>query len=141
MKRLVSGLMLATAIGGVALSAAAPASAHEYEYGHRSNNSAAIGIGAGLLGLVIGSSLAQNRSYNSPRSYYAPNYSPYQYYAQPRYYPQPSYSPYSYYSPPSYGYGYTQPSYGYDDEEYGYGSRYGYPSSGGNLFLSYSSDY
>lgn len=131
MKRLVSGLLLATTLGGAVLGTAAPASAHEYDYGRRGGNSAVIGIGAGLLGLAIGSSLAQNRSYSTPGYYSQPSY-----YSQPRYYSQPSYysqesyygqsyyAPRSYYSTPAYGYGDAQPSYGYgyaqpsyDDDE------------------------
>lgn len=136
MKRLVSGLLLATTLGGAVLSTAAPASAHEYDYGRRSSNSAVIGIGAGLLGLAIGSSLAQNRSYSTPRYYSQPSY-----YSQQSYYGQSYYAPRSHYFTPAYGYGYAQPSYEYNDEYsgYDYAPAYGYQRPGVNLSLSFGS--
>lgn len=95
MKKILTGLLAATTLGGAALATATPAAAQYYRggyYGHRGGgNAAAIGLGAGLLGLAVGASLASPHYYSRP------------------YYSYPSYGPgygYGYYPAPAYSYGY-----------------------------------
>ena len=104
MKKILTGALAAATLGGAALATATPAAAQHYGRGyyggHRGGgNTAAIGIGAGLLGLAIGSSLSHS-NYYAPRGYYAPSYG---YGYGNGYYGRPTYG---YYGAPGYAYGY-----------------------------------
>lgn len=80
---------LAAGMGAMALAVSAPAQARPY-YHHGGGDDAAIAVGAGLVGLVIGAAIAssdRDRYYDD--GYYYDGYygGPVGYYAGPAYYP------------------------------------------------------
>lgn len=77
---------LAATLAASALSGVSPATARGY-YRHRGGDGAAIGIGAGILGLAVGAAIAgDHRRYYPPERYYAPPPPPPGYYFRDGYY-------------------------------------------------------
>jgi hypothetical protein len=78
LKKILTGATAALTLGGAVLTAATPAAAQHWRggfhggfRGHHSNAGAV--IGAGVLGLALGASLAGPRYYGPP-AYYGPDY-------------------------------------------------------------------
>lgn len=99
MRKILTAALAALTIGGAVVATAAPASAHDGwggrgGYDHDRGYGGGLALGAGLLGLAVGASLAE--------PHYGYGYG----YAQPR----------VYYGGPAY-YGYARPSYYGNDRE------------------------
>lgn len=120
-KVLTLGLAATTAISAVAFSTAASAQSYGDSYRRdNDNNTAAVAVIAGVVGLAIGAAIASSNK-NRSNSYYGNQY---------------GYGSSPYYGSNAYGYGQTSPyygsgsGYGYGQSPYyGSGSSYGYGSS------------
>ena len=124
-KILTLGLAATTAISAVAFSTAASAQSYnDYYRRDNDNNTAAVAVIAGVVGLAIGAAIASSNK-NKTNSYYGDQYG----YGSSPYYGSNGYGQTSpYYGSNAYGYG-QSPYYG-SGSAYGYGaSPYGYGQS------------
>jgi hypothetical protein len=64
MKNVLTKTGLAVGLGAAALATAAPAQARDYYYGRHHDNTAAVAVGAGIIGLAVGALIASSNNHD-----------------------------------------------------------------------------